>query len=275
MPHKSVEEIAEGVRKMASAWHAAQCAEEQWRVESQIGEEIFSAIFAEDTTVLGPWQLKTKGKRKEEKYEEFKTRWDALCSSDDLGISSKDLLAWSRCVGLRRFMSEHGLNSRKLSWLALCEIQRLKSVNLMIERAKKAAEELLGGGTEPHPAESASNCPAGSVEEQGSVHHQYSPCPAEAKEVATEPGPKPQPEEPESKPYATLEGLERILEQPAALLANAQYMERMADPSRFKDLSPARREQLRGRVEQIARELEASAQSYRDFEAVLRWSRRI
>lgn len=277
MSHKSVDQVAENIRNMVTAWHAAQCAEEQWRVESQMGEEVFRSIFAEDTTILGPWHLRAKGKRKEEKYEHFMTRWEALRSSEDLGIDSKDLLAWCRCVGLRRLMKEQGLDSAGLSWLGLCEIQRLKSVNHMIEKAREASEEFRqrgiptqSVGTQAAAATCSGNTSQVHVPAESSASSQA----VDVENQETQSDPQPQALEPVAEDEATLGGLERLLEHPKKLFANAGYVQMMEDPVQFKDLTSLQREQLRVRVEEMARELESFARKYRDFEAVLRWSRR-
>jgi hypothetical protein len=281
MSNKSVEQIADNIREMVSAWHAAQCAEEQWRVESQMGEEVFRSIFAEDKAILGPWHLRTKGKRKDEKYEKFKARWEALCSSENLGINSRDLLAWCRCVGLRRLMTDNGLDSGGLSWLGLCEIQRLKSVNHMIERARKATEERLNRDSSP-PCDSTDSSEAVapirahlSVEVPGTAEHMSGSQPADAEDLEAHPDSYPRVPESAPEPGATIAGLEVLLDHPKKLFANTDYVQLMADPAAFKSLTRTQREQLRVRVDEIAREMESFAQRYSDLEAVLRWSRRL
>jgi hypothetical protein len=270
MPHKSVEQAVDTIRLKASAWHAAQDREEKLRVESQIGEVVFRTIFAEDTTILGPWQLRTKGKRKEEKYETFKTLWDALCSAGDLGIASRDLLAWCRSVALQRLLIDKGLNAEQLDWARLCEIQRMKSVNRMIAEARMgtkgqstgqaAPHQGLGGSSHEEVREIAQPVPRTTTPETEAAHARLQPAPLSTDQAVAA--------------HASVAGLERILGEPAQLLADPAYVKLMADPANFKDLSPVQREQLRSRVERIAQEMEAYAEAYRDFEAVLRWSRR-
>ncbi len=270
MPQKSVEEVVDTIRQKASAWHEAPDREEKLRVESQIGEVVFKAIFAEDTSILGPWQLRTKGKRKEEKYEGFKTLWDALCSADDLGINSRDLLAWCRSVALQRLMIDKGLNPEQLDWARLCEIQRLKSVNRMIEEARRNTKDQSTGQAELHQARAAS------IHQEARKIAQPDPptIAAETEDLTSRPQSAPMRADQATGRHATVEGLEQILGEPAQLLTNSDYVKLMADPANFKDLSPSQREQLRIRVERIAQEMEAFARGYRDFEAVLRWSRR-
>lgn len=278
MSHKSVEHVAENIRKMVSSWHAAQCAEEQWRVENQIGEEVFRSIFAEDTGILGPWHLKTKGKHKEEKYEKFKARWEALCSSENLGIGSKDLLTWCRCVGLGRLLADNGFDPGSLSWLGLCEIQRLKSRNHMVERARKVAEERLKRDPSAQRRVGSEAAPPGDpdpqVQPSDIERHRSAREAADTAEVDVSPYLKAQSPEHGVESYATIEGLTRLIEHPKTLLANADYEQLMSDPVLFKEISAETREQLRRRVEAVAEEMECFARKYRDFEAVLRWSRR-
>ncbi len=266
MPHKFLQEVVDTLRQKAAAWHAAQNLEEKTSVESQIGEVVFRAIFAEDTTILGPWQLRTKGKRKEAKYEAFKARWEALCSADDCGINSRTLLAWCRSVALQKLMIDKGLKPEQLDWTRLCEIQRLKSVNRMIAEATMGIPNPSTGQAELHHAQ---------VDPRG-VDSREIPAPRAALATAVEgitAGPRLAQVRTDQAP-ATLAEWEMILGEPAQLLTNPVYKKLIADPAHFKDLSPSQREQLRSRVEKIAREMEALAEGYWDLEAVLRWSRR-
>jgi hypothetical protein len=270
MPRKSLEEIVHTIRQKASAWHAAHDEEDKSRVECQMGDEVFRSVFAEDTAILGPWQLKTNGKRKEEKYEEFKRLWDSLRSADDLGVNSRDLLAWCRSVALHRLITDKGLDPAKLGWAKLCEIQRLKSVSPMIEQARMAADDRSTAKPALQEARGKSGHQVERAEESDITLEK-----PETGALSSLPQPEPVLSEPAAELCATVDGLERILEQPAQLLGNSAYVKLMSDPANFKDLSPSRREQLRRRVAKVAQEMESLARGYRDFEAVLRWSRRL
>ena len=275
MLQETIEQLAETIREKALAWRGAQSDEEKWIVESQLGEEVFREIFAQDTTILGPWQLRTKGKRKEEKYEAFKVRWDALFASDDLGLSSKDLLAWCRCAGLRRLMNDNGLDSDQFGWPELWELQRAKSVNQMLEKARTATEERFKEETDLQPEEQAWFPQSEPPEAPAPAQQESNPRPDLSASLPPEVPSEYELPKTDPKAPATVAELDRILEQPTRLLTSPAFMQLMADPANFKDLSPIDREHLRGRVEKIACEMESFARSFRDFEAVLRWSRRM
>lgn len=254
MANKPIEEIAEIIRTKAAERNSAADPSERQEVECHIGGEVFCSIFAQDTTVLGPWQLKTAGKRTDPKYQAFKQRWDQLCSQEGLGVTSKDLTAWCRARAVEQLLIENGLDPNELNWQQLNDIQRLRAVNQMVEKARKAMQQEAARQAEDPTVPI-------SIHRRGAVGLTKAAPPAQCEPATAEP--------------PTLAELERLLEHPSELLQHAAYAKLLTSPAWFKDVPAQAKEQLLARVEAMAKHLESLARSYRDFEAVLRWSRRM
>lgn len=87
----SVGEIANSIEISLEQWKEAVGEDERQAFERAIGEELFHNIFQADTTILGPWHLRTSGAQKVDRYCEFKNKWDYLCSRKVLQAHIKDL----------------------------------------------------------------------------------------------------------------------------------------------------------------------------------------
>jgi hypothetical protein len=251
MPDRPIEELAETIRTKASARSTAQDPLKRQEAECHIGEQVFCSIFAQDTSILGPWQLKTGGTRTNPKYLVFKQRWDQLCSQENLGVAAKELTAWCRARALERLLMEKGLDPNELDWTQLTEIQRLRAVSQMVEEARKAMQSAtLAKAESPAPSAVAT---VGKAAEMPTVH-------ATAQIELSQP--------------PALAELQRLIENPSELLQRSDYVELLSSPASLKEMPHQERDQLLATVEAMAKRLKTLAHSYRDFEAALRWSRR-
>jgi hypothetical protein len=251
MPDRPIEELAETIRTKASERSTAQDPLKRQEAECHIGEQVFCSIFAQDTSVLGPWRLKTGGTRTNPKYLVFKQRWDQLCSQENLGVAATELTAWCRARALERLLVEKGLDPNELDWTQLTEIQRLRAVSQMVEEARKAMQ-----GASLAKAESPASPGVATV--------------GKTAEMPTAPatGQTERPQRP------SLAELQRLIEQPSELLQRSAYVELLSSPVSLKEMPQQERDQLLETVDAMAKRLETLARSYRDFEAALRWSRR-
>lgn len=133
-------EVAEHVRKKLSQCENSD--EEQARngLERDIGEELFQRIFQKDTTIIGPWHLRSSGRQKEEKYANFKDKWEALCAEDTLGARSRDLSVWCRSAAVAQMLRERGMDTGGLSWADLKRLQGIRSVRKIFEQCLQKLE---------------------------------------------------------------------------------------------------------------------------------------
>jgi hypothetical protein len=281
MWERSVKELAETIQAKAAEWMAAEEGPDKANAELEIGEEIFTSIFSEDTAILEAWLVKTKGKRKEPKFVEFKKRWDKLSSTKDLGPATGELVTWYRSVAVKKLIASAGLDADKLSWSQLNQLQQLKRVDRMVEHAKKAITHEL---TEEEPnvaqvEEDVNYSQTGEdMEDIQSELSQEETMPeittagsdfTEAPERGEDAAPA---SEPESE-YPTVAQIAKLIQDPVALFESGARVDFIASPDNFKSLTLTEKDQLWAEVKEMANKLETMAKGYRNFEAVLRWSR--
>lgn len=292
MLQKPIEQIADVIRLNAAKWRdTADLREKAW-IESQMGAEIFKEIFAEDTDVLGPWHLKAKGKRKEAKYEKMDKRWGSFCRIEDLGIDLALLTTWYRCVATKKLLAEKGFDTQAVEWEHLARIQRLKSINQIVEQAKKTVGMASIAPSPPEQGRQKHGTTTGETpkireipprqelavdESAGPKEPPEVPLLPQARSHAQEPVPSsvhPNPSHSgSSQDHLTV--IEQLIESPSDLVETKVYSDFMSDPDNFKKMKPAKRSELLVKVDNMARKLEKWAREYRDFEAVLRWSKRL
>jgi hypothetical protein len=161
------------------------------------------------------------------------------------------ILSEVRARALERLLRERGLDANELNWYT------------STESTPPSGESNGGTGTKGNAERpSAQALPAalthGGNEEQPQEFSLLSPA---SQSPVT------------SADHPTLADVAGLTESHAELLQRFHHGERLSDPETFKGVSAEGREQLLERVEATARVLKEQARFYRDFEAVLRWSR--